>query len=98
MESMKNFNEYQETMEQLSITDIVRAVDYINELSQFIPVNNEVLDYMEDITEPLMNVINGCRTDKECPRCGCCLFKSDLPQYDYVCAECDENFYECEVK
>ena len=37
-------------------------------------------------------------TDKECPRCGCFLLESDLPQYDYVCMECDENFYECEVK
>ena len=98
MENVRNFKEYQEAMEGLSIVDVVKAVDYINELSQFIPSNNEVLDYMEDITQPLMNVIEKCRTDKECPHCGCFLFKSDLPQYDYVCAECDENFYECEVR
>ena len=94
----KNFKECQITMQNLSIVDIVRAVDYIAELSDFIPDNNEVLDYASEITQPLMSVIEKCRTDRECPHCGCFLFKSDLPQYEYVCAECDENFYECEVK
>lgn len=36
-------------------------------------------------------------TEKRCPHCGRPLFLSDLEQYDYVCSECDENFYECEV-
>lgn len=93
-----NFKAYQEAIEKLTIVHIIDAVDYINELSTFIPQNNEVLDYLEDIVKPLVDVIDECRTDKECPHCGCYLFKSDLPQYDYVCAECDENFYECEVK
>ena len=94
----ENFKDYREAMGNLSIVDIIKAVDYINELGTFIPQNNEVLDYFEDIVRPLVDVIDKCRTDKECPHCGCYLFKSDLPQYDYVCAECDENFYECEVK
>ena len=94
----KNFEDCQNTIKDLSITDIVKAVDYINELSSFIPSNNEVLDYLSDIVEPIVKVIDKCRTDKECPHCGCYLFKSDLPQYAYVCAECDENFDECEVK
>lgn len=98
MENTKNFKECQEAMKKLSIVDVVKAVDYINELSQFIPCENEVLDYMDDITEPLMDIIEECRTDKECPHCGCFLFKSDLPQYDYVCVECDENFYSVECK
>lgn len=94
----KNFEDCQNAMKDLSITDIVKVVDYINELSTFIPSNNEVLDYLSDIVEPIVKVIDKCRTDKECPHCGCYLFKSDLPQYSYVCAECDENFDECEVK
>lgn len=98
MSVTKNYKECKGSMRFLSIVDVVRAVDYIEELGQFIPSNNEVLDYMNGITKPFMDVINECRTDKECPRCGCYLFKSDAPQYDYVCAECDENFYECEVK
>lgn len=35
---------------------------------------------------------------KKCPKCGSQLLESDLPQYSYLCFECDENFYECEVK
>lgn len=33
-----------------------------------------------------------------CPRCGNVLDKSDLPDYEYVCYNCDENFYSFEVK
>lgn len=36
-------------------------------------------------------------TEKRCPHCGRPLLLSDLEQYDYVCSECDENFYECGV-
>ena len=94
----ENFKAHQEAIEKLSIVHIIDAVDYINELSTFIPQNNEVLDYLEDIVRPLVDVIDECRTDKECPHCGCYVFKSDFPQYDYVCAECNENLYESEVK
>lgn len=95
---VNNFEAHHQAIESLSIVDIVRAVDYINELSTFIHPNNEVLDYLEDIVEPFVEVQDELRTAAECPHCGCYLFKSDLPQYEYVCAECDENFYECEVK
>lgn len=46
----------------------------------------------------LDDVIMACTTGAICPKCGGNLFLSDLPQYDYVCFNCDENFYECEVK
>ena len=36
-------------------------------------------------------------TTKYCPYCERMLLITDLPQYDYVCLSCDENFYECEV-
>lgn len=36
-------------------------------------------------------------TEAICPRCGKRLFLSDLPQYAYVCYDCDENFYEAEA-
>lgn len=48
--------------------------------------------------ENTVDVIEKITTDKKCPKCGKTLYLSDLPQYDYVCAECDENFYESEVK
>jgi hypothetical protein len=44
------------------------------------------------------NIVKELLTDKRCPHCDAPLYCSDLPQYDYVCIECEENFYECEVK
>ena len=44
------------------------------------------------------NIVRELLTDKKCPHCDAPLYCSDLPQYDYVCIECEENFYECEVK
>lgn len=37
-------------------------------------------------------------TNKKCFRCGSQLLVSDLPDYTYLCFECDENMYEFEVK
>ena len=33
-----------------------------------------------------------------CPHCGSPLYLSDLPQYEYVCYDCDENFFYMEVQ
>ena len=44
------------------------------------------------------NIVNTLKTNKKCPHCDAILYCSDLPEYDYVCIECEENFYECEVK
>lgn len=32
-----------------------------------------------------------------CRRCGGPLYKSDIPEYDYQCFICDEDFYSCEI-
>lgn len=44
-----------------------------------------------------MELLGQLVTDKFCPHCDRRLLLSDLEQYDYVCPECDENFYECEI-
>lgn len=44
------------------------------------------------------NNIEECETEEKCPRCGSPLYLSDLPQYDFVCLNCDENFVYCEVE
>lgn len=36
-------------------------------------------------------------TNQRCPKCGGMLRTSDLPEYSFVCPECDENFYGVEV-
>ena len=97
MEKTENYKKEQSIISGLSITDIVKTSDYINELASFIPADNEVLDYLEDIQKPLIDVIKKSQTDKECPRCGSSLYLSDLPQYEYVCPECEENFFKIEV-
>ena len=91
-EATDNYKEHQRALADLSITDIVKASDYINELASFIPTNNEVLDYLGSIQKPLLKAIRTLQTKEECPQCGCVLYSSDLPQYNFVCPECDENF------
>ena len=91
-EATDSYKEHQRALADLSITDIVKASDYINELASFIPTNNEVLDYLGSIQEPLLKAIRTLQTKEECPHCGCILYSSDLPQYNFVCPECDENF------
>lgn len=85
-------------LSNLSIQDIIKVSDYINQLASFMPSNNEVLDCLEEIQSPLIKVIKNCKTDKVCPHCGSSLYLSDLPQYSYVCPKCDENFYNLETK
>lgn len=97
MEIADNFKKQFKAIQNLSIVEIVKASDYINLLATFVPENNEVLDNLSDIQEPLLKVIEKCKTDKECPRCRGTLYLSDVPQYEYVCPECDENFFECEI-
>lgn len=47
--------------------------------------------------KPLNNFLKKVESNFHCPHCGEVLFKSDLPDYNYVCANCDENFYSFEV-
>lgn len=61
-------------------------------ISQLNPETNaKQIELIEKILEPFVAV------GKKCPKCGEQMFISDLPQYDYVCYNCDENFYECEL-
>lgn len=93
-----HFEAYHKAIESLSIVDIAKAYDYIYFLSTLIDPNNEVLDDFYAVINPLAKVLKECETEKVCPFCNHKLYLSDLPQYDYVCVECDENFYESEVK
>jgi len=94
VKSTKNYKEHQRVIAELSITDIIHVVDYVNLLSLFLNRNNETLDNKDTILEPLNKVIERLRTDENCRHndCDSDLYKSDLPQYDYVCSSCDENF------
>jgi len=89
-----NYADHLKAVSQLSVADIIRTVDYINLLAGFADKNNEVLDDLDNITAPFAGIIEKLRTDEKCRHqdCGGYLYKSDLPQYDFVCPECDENF------
>ena len=87
-----NYAEHQEEISKLSVVDLIRVVDYVKLLSSFVNENNEVLDDLDDIVEPLEKVIRKLSTETLCPRCQETLYKSDVCQYDFVCSECDENF------
>lgn len=48
--------------------------------------------------DPVVNIAYANHIDKKCPKCGNWLFPPDVRGYQYTCYNCDENFYECEVK
>ena len=62
----------------------------MQELTEITPIDTYVILKAKEIIDQLV-------TTKRCPHCGGRLLLSDLKQYDYVCPECDENFYEYEV-
>lgn len=93
-----NYAEHQKAINNLSVTNLIETINYIKLLSTFIPENNEALDNLDDIIKPFEKVIEKLKTNVVCPQCGKELFKSDLPDYDYVCENCDENFFTIETK
>lgn len=93
-EATENFKDVQKEISTLWLGDIMGAYDIINCLRVGIKPTSDI----EPVVTALEKVIARCTTGVKCPRCGNQLFKSDMPQYDYVCFECEENFYKCEVK
>jgi hypothetical protein len=69
--STQNFKACQEAMKELSVADLVRAIDYFYKLQEIFPDTNEVFDDFNDILKPLTYVASACRTYKQCPHCGC---------------------------
>ena len=90
----KNHTDHRKAMSELSVASILKAHNYICLLSQFISHENEVLDDFENVIKPLGELFKKLLTNEPCPHSDCdrLLYKSDLPQYDYVCPDCDENF------
>lgn len=72
----------------------------LGDIQKVLPYVGDVLLQKELIesAELFRNYINRFLTEKKCPRCKTLLFLSDLPQYDYVCGECDENFDNFELR
>lgn len=98
MSAHNNYEVYQEAKCDLGLVDIVNAFDYIQTLIRYVPQDNKLREYYDEVTKPLKKFAVDCLTDSVCPKCGRRLYVSDLEDYEYVCTYCDENFYECEVK
>lgn len=46
----------------------------------------------------MQNLLKTYKTNLQCPRCGKPLETSDIREYAFVCKDCDENFYSCELE
>ena len=65
---------------------------YAQLLEQYYNVKNKVLQ--EKVKQ---EIYQKYATNKHCIKCGNKLLESDLKEYEYLCLECDENFYEFET-
>lgn len=87
-----NLDNDTETEEYQKFKDLLTYYISVPALVNFDDSNND------DLVDAVNKIVHELSTDKKCPRCDAPLYCSDLPDYNYVCVECDENFYECEVK
>lgn len=60
-------------------------------------VSQSASDTAKESLEQIDRCISSFCVDARCPRCGKQLYLSDLPQYAYVCYDCDENFFDLET-
>ena len=91
-QSTQNYIDFCNEIRQLSLPDIVRISNRLASLSALVSTEPEFEDATNEVLYPLRKIIDTLIVDEKCPKCGKQLFKSDLPQYDFVCVECDENF------
>lgn len=83
----------------IGIEETDNYIKYSQEVINRLPVTELVWfsQGADNLSEIIHSIVKELRTEKRCPRCGETLYCSDLPEYEYVCVECDENFYEFEV-
>lgn len=103
-EMSEEYSEFLENFNHVSASQLKQIVDnyevLVNHYVEHFPWRNGATtakEFREDL-KPLSTFVNRITTDKHCPKCGELLLKSNLPQYNYVCPLCEENFYDCEVK
>ena len=55
-------------------------------------IDSTQIEEIKKVLVPFEHFIKSVQTKERCPKCGAELYKSDLPQHNYVCVACDENF------
>ena len=95
-----NFKKHEEIKRNLSIAELEFVIDCADRLLDEIVDDNlsEFTWELEQSLNPLRRIVDKALTTRVCPKCGQFLLVSDVPEYDYVCSNCDENFYECEAR
>lgn len=80
------YQDFEEAKAGVSTTDLVNLLKLLEENS----IEDDRMTFLKKAVADL-------KTNKVCPHCGGTLYKSDLPQYRYVCPECEENFFDIEA-
>lgn len=89
----QNYQRYvKELLSTISLGDILRLSNLVTALCDLIPPEKELVEETVLLIETMDDRLAEFRTDNPCPRCGQPLYLSDLPQYNEVCYECEENF------
>lgn len=78
--------------------DITRNYQKFSDTVQRYGLNPNKVGIYEALKEVGEHLLKEIETHAICPRCGEKLYCSDLPNYAFVCINCDENFFEIEVK
>lgn len=84
-------------------TSTLQETFYLSDIEDVIKVLNDESDTIFSRLDKacarmtLMAILKKFRTDRVCPKCGKLLYLSDLPEYDYLCTDCKENYHESEV-
>ena len=85
----ENYMKFKDIMTGISTKSVIEAHDYL----KFREANDDYCD-LEEVVDDLGEAVNKLRVPgKACRNCGKELYLSDLPQYDYVCIECNESFF-----
>lgn len=92
-EETQEYREYVKAITDVGLSNICRLVESIKKAYTANPSTSEIVNVFSD-TAPLFSLLHKLRRKDVCPKCGSKnFFKSDLPQYEAVCTDCDENFF-----
>jgi hypothetical protein len=90
------FRKHMKSLKALNIQVLIEASESLQSLLDTVEESDENEEMIDDARMTLENLdlsLETFSTDLDCPNdCGSRLYLSDLPQYDYVCYKCDENF------
>lgn len=102
MEFTKNYTKFTDAINVLCATHLEGIRTFVSDAHEILSKVDstdakELLEHEDSMLYGFNELMAKIDTEHACPRCGHNLMLSDLPQYDYVCPECDENFFEAEV-